>query len=223
MGQVALWLAKETNVLIASMEMKGAMTIARMLRQGYGGRKPTQEFKHQFEDATDLRLWIYDATDVVQSEDIMAMIDWSAEQKGVKHIMIDSLMMCGVDQEKGESQKAFVAELCTKAKEFDIHIHLVTHARKSPVGIKNYIPSKFDIAGSASITNLAFNVILIHLNSEKKDAIQNQTAYSYSDPDGAMIIDKQRNGEFTGKWGFWFHEESLQWVDNYDGIAMRWL
>jgi twinkle protein len=223
MGQVALWLAKETNVLIASMEMKGAMTIARMLRQGYGGRKPTQEFKHKFEEATDLRLWIYDATDVVQSEDIMAMIDWSAEQKGVKHIMIDSLMMCGVDQEQGESQKAFVAELCTKAKEFDIHIHLVTHARKSPAGIKNYIPSKFDIAGSASITNLAFNVILIHLNGEKKEAIQNQTAYSYSDPDGAMIIDKQRNGEFTGKWGFWFHEESLQWVDNYNGIAMRWL
>ncbi|MBT6930483.1 MAG: AAA family ATPase [Candidatus Marinimicrobia bacterium] len=223
MGQAALWLAKDTNVLIASMEMKGSMTIARMLRQGYGGRKPTQDFRQKFEDVTDLRLWIYDQTDVVQSEDIMSMIDWSAEQKGIKHIMIDSLMMCGVDQEQGETQKRFVAELCTKAKEFNIHIHLVTHARKSPVGAKNYIPGKFDISGSASITNLAFNVILIHLNDEKRKAIENKSSYSYTDPDGLFIVDKQRNGEFTGKFGFWFHDESLQWIDNYNGVSMQWL
>jgi len=223
MGQTALWLAKETNVLIASMEMKASMTVARMLRQGFGGRKPTKEFRNRFEEKTDMRLWIYDQTDVVKSEDIMSMIDWSAEQKGINHIMIDSLMMCGVDQEKGESQKNFVAELCTKAKEFNIHIHLVTHARKSPIGIKNYIPGKFDISGSAAITNLAFNVLMIHLNGEKKEAIENHTPYSHTDPDGTLIIDKQRNGEFIGKLGFWFEPDSLQWLENSNGYVMDWL
>ena len=232
MGQVAMWLTKTTSVLIASMEMKGEITVARMCRQGYGGAKPTAEFYQRFKDETDLKLWIYDATDTVESDDILAMIDWSAEQKGVKHIMIDSLMMCGVNQDDNETQKNFVGRLTTKAKQHNIHIHLVTHCRKSPAGMKNYVPGKFDIAGSSTISNLAFNIIIIHLNEEKQLARDRNEATDFRDPDGFMHIAKQRNGEFTGNWGFWYETESLQWTDddsmslqyNPDNkpMAMRW-
>jgi hypothetical protein len=47
-----------------------------------------------------------------------------------------------------------------------------------------------------------------------------------------MRIAKQRNGEFTGSWGFWYETESLQWTDddsmslqynpNNEPMAMRW-
>jgi twinkle protein len=221
MGQVALWLIKTTNVLIASMEMKGEVTVARLLRQGYGGAKPDADFYKRFKDETDLRLWIYDATDTVQSNDILAMIDWSAEQNGVKHIMIDSLMMCGVNQDDNESQKNFVGRLTTKAKQHNIHIHLVTHCRKSPVGMKDYFPGKFDIAGSSTISNLAFNIIIIHLNEQKQIARDNKEVLEFKDPDAFMRIAKQRNGEFTGTWGFWYDLESLQWTDD-DAMSLRY-
>ena len=58
---------------------------------------------------------------------------------------------------------------------------------------------------------------------KKRKAIENKSSYSYTDPDGLFIVDKQRNGEFTGKFGFWFHDESLQWIDNYNGVSMQWL
>lgn len=232
MGQVAMWLTKTTSVLIASMEMKGEITVARMLRQGFGGAKPSGDFYQRFKDETDLRLWIYDATDTVDSEDILAMIDWSAEQKDVKHIMIDSLMMCGVNQDDNESQKNFVGRLTTKAKQHNIHIHLVTHCRKAPAGMKGYFPSKFDIAGSSTISNLAFNIIIIHLNEEKQKARDKNEATDFRDPDGFMRIAKQRNGEFTGTWGFWYEPDSLQWTNDTQmslqhnpknqPMAMRW-
>jgi len=232
MGQIALWLTKTTSVLIASMEMKGSMTVARMCRQGYGGSKPSSEFYQRFKDETDLRLWIYDATDTVDSEDILAMIDWSAEQKDVKHIMIDSLMMCGVNQDDNENQKNFMSKITTKAKQHNIHIHLVAHCRKSPAGVKSHTPTKQDIAGSANIANLAFNVILIHLNEVKVQARKDGEFVDPFDYDGYMIIDKQRNYEFTGMWGFYYEPDSQQWTNDTPAslryhpknqpMAMRW-
>ena len=214
MGQVALWLTKTTSVLIASMEMKGEVTVARMCRQAFGGAKPDDKFFNRFKEETDLRLWIYDATDTVESSDIYAMIDWSAEQKGIKHIMIDSLMMCGVNQDDNESQKLFISALTTKAKQHNIHIHLVTHCRKAPVGVKNFFPDKFDIAGSSAISNLAFNIIIIHLNDQKQIDTSNNNHVAFDDPDGWMRIVKQRNGDWLGTWGFWYEPESLQWSDD---------
>jgi len=232
MGQIALWLTKTTSVLIASMEMKGSMTVARMCRQGFGGAKPNNQFYQRFKDETDLRLWIYDATDTVESNDILAMIDWSAEQKGIKHIMIDSLMMCGVNQDDNESQKNFMSKITTKAKQHNIHIHLVAHCRKSPAGVKSHTPTKQDIAGSANIANLAFNVILIHLNEVKVQARKDGEFVDPFDYDGYMIIDKQRNYEFTGMWGFYYEPDSQQWTNdtpmslkynpNNQPMAMAW-
>ena len=222
MGQVALWLSQHTSVLIASMEMKAEVTVARMVRQAAGCSKPEKGFYNEFRDRTDDNLWIYDQTDTVDSEDILAMIDWSAERLNIKHIMIDSLMMCGVNQDDNESQKNFVSHLTTKAKQHNIHIHLVTHARKAPVGLKDYFPNKFDIAGSAAITNLAFNILICHLNTEKQRARDNNEPTSYTDPDGYMCIAKQRNGEFTGNFGFWYHSDSLQWTEEYSDLPMKW-
>jgi twinkle protein len=222
MGQCALWLTELSSVLIASMEMKGAVTVARMLRQGFGERHPSREFIDEFKERTENKLWIYDQTDNVSIEDVMSMIDWAAEQKNVKHIMIDSLMMCGVNQEIGDNQKNFMAQLCTKAKEFNIHIHLVAHSKKPPQGLKNYIPNRYDISGSAKIADLAFNVIIINPNEQKKrDREENKTT-AYDDPDGWFIVDKQRNGEWTGNFGFLFHTESLRCTEKYCDKVDQW-
>jgi len=222
MGQCALWLADTSSVLIASMEMRAAVTVSRILRQAYGDRKPTKEYIQHFKERTMNKLWIYDQTDFVTIESIMSMIDWSAEQKGIKHIMIDSLMMCGVNQEVGDSQKNFVAQLCTKAKEFNIHIHLVAHSKKPPQGVKDYKPSRYDISGSAKIADLAFNVIIINPNEQKKRDKEANKPTAYDDPDGFFIVDKQRNGEWTSAFGFFYHAESMRCTEKYCDVVKQW-
>jgi twinkle protein len=217
MGQMAVWLSKHTKVLIASMEMKGSQTTHRIMCQASGGDM-SNYFRHEFENRTSLNLWLYDRTDDVESKDVLAMVDWSAEVLGIKHILIDSIMMCGIDDNDLNAQKEFVSALTTRAKKYNVHIHLVAHSRKEPVGTKHFIPSSIsDIAGSSKIGNLATNILCIHLNKDKDK--------SERDPSGWMIVVKNRNIQWTGKCSFWYHESSYQWLEDYPmyGQPMRWL
>ena len=104
MGQVACWLAKETSILIASMEMPAWESTLRMMTQA-NGKAPTRAFKDEFIQKTNNNLWIYDKTDDVESKDILAMVDWAAEVQQIKHIMIDSIMCCGIDENDMNAQK----------------------------------------------------------------------------------------------------------------------
>ena len=223
MGQVALWLMRHTPVLIASMEMKPRQTVARMLRQASGKEKPDGEFANEFKDITDLNLWIYDQTGTVKSDKIIGMIHWAAREKGIKHIMIDSLVKCGVDQSSNEAQKEFVDSLCWAAMHYDIHIHLVNHMRKPADSQKSFVPDKFSIKGAGEITDLADNVLIVHRNAVKKDAIENGKEFNEYDPDGFIYVNKQRNGEWEGMFQFWWHEWSQQWLEESGSKPMEWL
>jgi twinkle protein len=222
MGQTALWLIKHTSVLIASMEMSPKQTIARMLRQGYGGSKPDQEFAEIFKDRTDFNLWVYDQTGSIESDKIIGMIHWAAEKKGIKHIMIDSLVKCGVNQDNNEAQKRFVDALCWTAKHYKVHIHLVNHMRKPHGEAKNYTPDKFSIKGAGEITDLADNVLIVHRNAEKYDAVINNEPCDSEDPDGFIYCLKQRNGEWEGLYNFWWNPDAQQWVPEQDTAKMIW-
>jgi len=223
MGQVALWLIRHTSVLIASMEMKPRTTIARMMRQGFGGTTPDQEFADMFKDISDTNLWIYDQTGTVKPDKIIGMIHWAAQVKGVQHIMIDSLVKCGVNQENNEAQKNFVDALCWAAKHYDIHIHLVNHMRKPAGMAKDFVPDKFSVKGAGEITDLADNVLIVHRNQQKMEDMLNGDQVNKEDFDGYMICSKQRNGEFEGKFGFWWNDESQQWTDMLNADKMNWL
>lgn len=220
LGQVALWLSHTRKILIASMEMKAEITTARIIRQAAACEKPHPQFFKFFDEKTNDKLWLYDQTDNVQSKDILAMIDYACEIIGINHIVIDSLMMCSVNLDDNESQKRFVADLTTKAKKYNIHIHLVTHARKTQGLEKNYTPSKHDISGSASIGNLAFNILIVHLNQEKKAAIEKGENYNNHSFDVMLNVAKQRNGDFTGEYGFYFNRPSMQITEDLNRLMV---
>lgn len=216
MGQVAAWLAKETSVLIASMEMPAWESTLRMMTQA-NGSTPDKTFADKFINRTHDNLWIYDKTDDVESSDILLMIDWAAEMQGIKHIMIDSIMCCGIDDNDLNAQKEFMNQLTTRAKKYKIHIHLVAHSRKEPVGVKNFVPNTLgDIAGSSKIGNLAHNVFCIHLN-KKEDK-------NPRDADGYLMVIKNRTLQWTGSFAFWYHKESYQWLEDYPmyDLPMNW-
>jgi twinkle protein len=210
-------IAQGEPVCIASMEMKPVNTMARMTRQACGSREPSREFIQAFHSWTEKRLWLYTQQGTVDSKRILSVLRYvnealyhSGEKIRIKHFVIDSLMKCGINTDDYNRQKSFIDQLCAHAKDTGVHIHIVAHARKSQS--EREIVDKFDVSGSADITNQVDNVFTVWRNKGKEEAIQSGDAVDESKPDALLICSKQRHGESEPKVALWFHPESMQYV-----------
>ena len=221
LGQVMLWLPREVKILIASLEMKPAATLERMCRQSLAGGVPTEQYIDQFGEFTD-NIFVYDQTDSIESNRILGMIHYAAKELGINHIMVDSLMKCGIGPDDYAKQKEFVDRLCWAAKTHNIHIHLVHHIRKGIDESKR--PNKFDIKGGGEITDLVDNVFIVHRNKNKEREAEKKVSNEevMKQPDETLTVDKQRHGEWEGTFGFWFHKSSQQFVSGPDAYGQRW-
>jgi len=218
MGMCALWLATHTGVCIASMEMTPDSTVARMLRQASGTSSPTRAFGEAVVNLLDGKMFIYDQVGTVSRDAIFGAIHYAAKEKGVKHFMIDSLVKCGLGTDDYNSQKNFVDKLANVAKEHGIHIHLVVHIRKG--NNESDMPDKFDIKGAGEITDLADNVLIIARNLKKERNKREKKEVDEDEPDCFIRVAKQRHGEWDGLWGFWWHDQSQQWLPRNTTQAM---
>ncbi|MCX7161491.1 MAG: AAA family ATPase [Rhodocyclales bacterium] len=213
LGMICMGLVQQgQGVCIASMEMKPAVTLGRMCRQAYGDRRPDVGFIREFSKGTNRRLWLYDQQGTVKAEKMLAIVRYCADQLKVGHIVIDSLMKCGMGEDDYNAQKAFVDSLTATARDHDIHVHLVAHARK-PKDDKTP-PGKMDVKGTGSITDQVDNVVTVWRNKAKELASQDGSNYDPKAPDAVLICDKQRNGEWEGKIPLWFHSPSGQFIEN---------
>ena len=156
----------------------------------------------------------------VRPDAILGMIHWAAVECGVQHIMIDSLVKCGVDSERNEPVKKFVDQLCWAAKNHKVHIHLVHHVRKGQDEFTE--PDKNSVKGAGEIVDLCDNLFLIYRNrlKEHKKDRGVLTADERSAPDSFIRVAKHRHGEWEGTWGFWWHEKSQQWIGERGKGAM---
>lgn len=191
-------IAQKQKVCIASLEMKPIRSLKRMCRQWVGVAEPTIPASDEFFDWLDGKLWFYDQVGSIKAERMIAVARYAITQLGVNHFVIDSLMMCGISEDDYNKQKWFCSELATLAKDTGAHIHLVAHSRKPSQS--ECIPStKYGVSGSANITNMPDNVIVIF---QQKDETK--------DYDVMFIVEKQRNGEHEPKYYLNFDENSLQ-------------
>jgi twinkle protein len=219
LGQILLWLPREIKILIASLEMQPAATIERMVKQALGDSNPSDKFIDEFADLTD-NMFIYDQTDTVQPNRILGMVHYAAQELGIQHIMIDSLVKCGISPDDYSKQKEFVDRLCWAAKNENIHIHLVHHMRKG--NKEGDAPDKFDIKGAGEITDLVDNVFIVHRNKNKERARELGEDYKNETPDGTITVAKQRHGEWEGRIGLYFHKQSTQYLNGSQAYPLRW-
>ena len=219
LGQVFAWFPRDVKCLIASLEMKPAATIQRMCKQAMRTSHPTTLAIDEFGEKTD-NIWIYDQNDSVPAEKILGMCHYVAQEMGIKQIMIDSLMKCGISPEDYPRQKEFVDRLCWCAKSENIHIHLVHHIRKGDKELS--IPDKFDIKGAGEITDLVDNVFIVHRNKAKERAKENNNHDKDKEPDQIIRVSKQRHGEWEGSINLWWHSQTNQFVGGPDSQALRW-
>lgn len=210
-GQVTMgFMRANRRCAIASFEMKPETTLQRMCRQASQGEHPTDHFIDEFHDWTDGRLWLYDHRGRIDVGHMLAVCRFAHEQLQIDHLVIDSLMKVVRGEDDYNGQKDFVDALCSIAGDTGMHIHLVHHMRKGDGS--NRPGGKDAIKGSGSITDQVDNVIVVWRNKAKEQAREDDDHVEEGKPDAMMIVEKQRNGEWEGAIGLWYHRASQQFL-----------
>ena len=232
-GQVGLSLAaQDEKVCIASFEMKPTKTMERMGRQWTklrlndevslcdpDLRRQMVDHYEEFRDWTDGKIWLYDQQGTVQWKQVCAVARYCAKELGVTQFFIDSLMKCVAGEDDYNGQKSFVDELCSIARDCNIHIHLIHHIKKPATD--SQMPSKYDFKGTGAITDQPDNVIAVWRNKKKEQLRQARKVFDDKEPDTMLIVDKQRNGEgWEGNIGLWYHAGSQQFTAGHNKPPM---
>lgn len=194
------------KVCIASMEMKPRDTLAKMSLQAAGIGVPTREYIRAFSQWTNDRLWIYDHLGKLAASRALAVATYVRKELGIQHLVIDSLMKCGIGVEDLTGQKEFVDGLCAIARDTGLHIHLVVHMRKGEN--EKIAPGKFDVKGAGEVTDMVDNLVIVWKNVRKADEDGN------TEPDAFVRIAKQRHFSWEGSFGFWFDKASQQFKEH---------
>lgn len=212
-GQVALDLmVQKEPVLVASFEMSPARTLGRMARQAWGTESPTRAALDRFLAWAE-RLYIADHKGTISPERCTALCRYFAEELHGTHAFIDSMMMVCSSEEHLDQQKQFMTGLVRLAIECNLHVHLIAHCRKPQD--ESRPPSKYDLRGSAAISDQADNVVTVWADQQKKAS---QTK-DRTKPDALVTVEKQRNGAWEGRAQLWFDEPSLRFTDGDQGMV----
>lgn len=168
----------------------------------------------------DGKLFIYDNTFGNKATDILQSVRDCIDKHNIKMVILDNLMSMNLSSygdQKYDVQTKLVTELSALAKEKNVHIHFVCHPRKSLSFLR-----KNDISGTADLTNIADNVIIIHrvnvdFKTKTKDTFgwsDNNELYQFTN-----IIEICKNREYGVEdefIGLFFEIESKRLL-NYNG------
>ena len=215
-SQVVLDLCvQRERCLLASLEMVPGKTLARMARQAAGVKRPSDAWLMKFNQWTDGRLWLFDHLGRITPDLCIGVCNYFAQELDGRHAVIDSMMMVCASEESMDEQKQFITDLCRLAQETGLHVHLVTHCRKPQTG-EDKPPTKYDMRGSAAISDQVSNVITVWQNKPKKAALEkdpNDVRFA-NEADALVTIEKQRNGSWEGRNQLWFDERALRFMDD---------
>ena len=215
-GQAALDLCvQQRRVLLVSLEMKPVDTLARMGRQAFGTVRMTARQARAFAKWTDDRLWLFDHVGRLNPAKVLSVIRYFAEELQGEHVFLDSMMMVCGSEESMDEQKQFTTDLVRAAQEFSVHLHLIAHCRKPASGAEDKPPTKYDLRGSAAISDQAQNVVMVWANKAKAAKLEQfpHDEEALSQPDARVSVEKQRNGAWEGAVKLWWDAGSLRFLD----------
>jgi len=219
-GQVIIaGIAQGERSCIASMEMSASETLKRMYIQVGGDRT-----KEQFDKITEWLssgLWIFDKMGTSDNDKLLQVFKYARRRYGIRQFVIDSFTKCMDSEDDYNAQKKFMNQLCDFVIENDCHIHLITHPRKQNDEMSEL--QKFDIKGTGSISDLAFNVLTVWRNKKKEEEIQDIKEAGGSVPDELykkadciMRCLKQRNYDWEGRIKLWFNKNTKIYRDTIE-------
>lgn len=221
LSQVMLHVMRLNNkVLIISPEFKPEEVLARKCRQESGSSRPPEAFVNDWFDYAKSRLWLFDHQGALKADNVVALCRYAVATHGVQHIVIDSLMKCGigVGSDDYSKQKLFVDKLQSVAHQCGPHIHLVAHARKG--SSDDAPPGLHDVKGTSEIGDMAENVFTVWRNKPKHKEMSAGDQSKGHEPDAILTCESQRNGSgWNGALQFWFDPQSGQFFESMNDHA----
>ena len=208
---------QDAKVCIASLELKPSKLLHRLYRQAGGLRSPSAHFINAICDWLDEKLWIYNVVGASSIDRMLQVFEHAHRQHGVDMFVIDSLMMLGVSEEDLTATSKVVEKICQFKNDFNVHVHLVAHSRKSE---NEYIKrGKMDIKGTSNIANVADYCFSVLRNKKKEDEIAKADSETAEQMRGirdcTLYCDKNRDGDWEGEIKLWFDKESLQYREDF--------
>jgi twinkle protein len=189
---------------IISPEFPPHRVLYRMMQQSMGVNNINTENAFSWLEAVEDQLWLYDQQSSLKPTDVVALCRYAVEVHGVEHILIDSLMKCGIPPDDYGTQKKLVDMIQQVAHKNKVHIHLVAHARKGNDDSK--IGGLHDIKGSSEIADMAENVIFVWRNKPKEFDRSNHL----EEPDCIVKVEAQRNADgWIGTIPLWFRSHNF--------------
>jgi twinkle protein len=190
--------------------MKMSDTAYMMCKQAAAADQPPVQFAEQFYDwAKDRVVW-YRALGGVDPLEVLGCIIAMAD-RGVKVVLVDNLQFCGVTDDT-ERERLFMNQLLGIAEAKDVHICLVHHVRKPQAGGDEYVPTRFDVRGGATIVDQAHLLFIVWHNKRRQkikqfqvmgEKLNEKEQLILAEPDLKLIVAKQRNGPYEGHINLW--------------------
>lgn len=218
------WVRQGSRICISSLEMRAPSTLKRMCKQTSGIERPTAKAINASLRWLEQGLLLYDVVGKVKVNELTKTFDYAHGKYGCDQFIIDSLMRLGVASDDHVGQEKAVYDLTNWAVVKKVHLHLVAHSRKG--GIHGGAPETEDIKGASEIGSNTFNIISIWRNRALEDEIRALAAKeetrhlaeekSKEKPGVILNIAKQRMGDFEGKIGLWFDQETYRYHSAYD-------
>ncbi len=220
LGQIILHAMKQgARVCIASLELKPKRLLMRLTRQSGALANPSKDYIRAIHEWYENKLWVFDLVGTAKSQRLLDVFLYARQRYGIDVFVIDSLMKLDIAEDDYNGQKAFIEQLCDFKNQHNCHIHIVVHPRKGMDESKP--PGKLDNKGSGAISDLADNCFAIWRNKNKEKVLHLQSTgvslppehiKTIEDMDCLWKCDKQRNGDWEGSFGFWFDNDSLQYL-----------
>lgn len=143
----------------------------------------------------DDKLYLYNNEYGNRFAQLFSDIKELVEEKGIQLVILDNLAALSIDDydsDKYSNQTKFILDVKDYAKKKNIHIVLVAHPRK-----QNYFLRREGISGSADLSNIADNVILIHrvgkdFETRAKEFFGEEQANQYMQFSTVVEISKNR-------------------------------
>lgn len=199
------FISKNEKVFIISPEFPAIRVLHRMMMQSIGVHNMNMEMVMEWLMAVEDNLWLYDQQSSLKPIEVIAACRYAKEVFNVDHILVDSLMKCGIGTEDYTGQKKFVDTLQQVAHKTGVHIHLVAHARKQQDDGK--IGGLHDVKGASEIADMAENVIFVWRNKSKE---QDKDESRRAEPDCIVKVEAQRNGDgWIGNFPLYFNKHNF--------------
>jgi twinkle protein len=213
------WIKQGSRICLASLEMKGEQTLRRMSKQTGGVDRPTAQYIERILGWLDAGLLIYERVGKAGVGALLEIFDYARAKYGCDQFVIDSLMRLGIAADDYTGQEKAVFQLVDWAVQHEVHLHLVAHSRMGEKG--QGAPETEDIKGAMEIGANAFNILTVWRNRRHEEEIQAAETEALKaelnqKPGVILNVAKQRNGDFEGKVGLWFDQDTYRYHSSFD-------